>query len=98
MSKLKTPDAVMVTADIEGVMEPQQAQLPKAITALWETMRTLPLGNYQYEAFDYFFGEGAEQRVQQAIEQDGELQLTFRLEGELRSVRIAPVHKLARVR
>ncbi len=104
MSRLKgpsdvtAPDTLMVTADIEGVMAPQQASLPNAVAALWEALRTLPMGNHQYEAFGYFFGEGVEQRVRQAFTLDGELQLTLRLEGVIRSVRIVPVDKLARVR
>ncbi len=98
MSKLMAPDALMVTADIEGVMEPQQVPLPQAIVLLWEALRALPLGAVQYGAYEYFFGDGVEQRVLTAIQQDGWLNLTFRLEGELRSVRIAPAVRTARVR
>ncbi len=87
----------MVTVSIEGVLKPVQKPLPQAVVLAWQTLRALPLGS-QYEAYRRFFGTGAQQRVREAFDQDGQLELTFQLEGELRSVRIEPVRQAARVR
>jgi hypothetical protein len=80
----------LVTAEIEGYLEPVQVPLDQALDLLWATMRDLPIGDFQYGAYEIFFGPGVEGRVQEAIEQDGRLQLTFAMEDRLHSLTVAP--------
>jgi hypothetical protein len=80
----------LVTAEIEGYLEPIQVPLDRALDMLWTTLRALPIGNLQYGAFGHFFGVGVEGRVQDAIEQDGRLQLTFAMEDRLHSLTVTP--------
>lgn len=88
--------AVMVTASVEGVMEPVQLPLPEAISTLWRALRDLHLGGHQYEAYRYFFGEGVEQRVLKALEEHQRMDLAFRLGGDIRLVRISLAEPAAR--
>lgn len=91
MSTPPTPTlpAVMVTASIEGEMEPVQLPLPEAIRALWHVLRELHLGGHQYEAYRYFFGDGVEQRILKALEEHRRMDLAFRLGGAIRLVQIS---------
>ncbi|MFF1873614.1 hypothetical protein [Kitasatospora herbaricolor] len=83
-----------VTVEIEDIAEPATfSRLPDAVAALWEALRVLPLGWTQYEAYRRFLGPGAVRRVEESIERDGELSLSFRLAGRLHLVRIAPAHR-----
>jgi len=76
---------------IEDVTEPHTfVQLPDALSALWESLRALPLGNTQYEAYRFFFGEGAVERVEQFLARDGRLSLTFTMAGRAHEVRVSP--------
>ncbi|GAA3024864.1 hypothetical protein GCM10020229_75470 [Kitasatospora albolonga] len=70
------------TVEIEDVTAPAVfARLPDALAALWEALRVLPLGWTQYEAYRYFLGPGAVDRVTESLERDGELRLSFAMGG-----------------
>ena len=85
-----------VTVEIEDVTEPAQfADLATAVTALWNSLRALPLGNYQYEAYREFFGGGAE-RVDEFLQRDGELTLCFAMAGRSHAVKVRPVARTLR--
>jgi hypothetical protein len=88
----------LVTAEIEGFLEPVQVPLDRALDMLWTTMQALPLGNLQLKAYGHFFGVGVEGRVQEAIEQDGRLQLTFAMEDRLHSLTVTPAVSPQRAR
>lgn len=88
----------LVTAEIEGFLEPIQVPLDQALDMLWTTLRALPLGNLQLKAYGHFFGDGVEGRVQDAIQQDGRLQLTFAMEDRLHSLTVAPADESRRAR
>ncbi|MFE2912800.1 hypothetical protein [Kitasatospora indigofera] len=81
----------LVTLEIEGLVEPVALPLTEALTRLWDELKLLPLGANQLEAYRHFLRAGAEERVRAAIEQDGMLQLSFALDGEIRLVRATPV-------
>ncbi|WP_371479408.1 hypothetical protein [Kitasatospora sp. NBC_00315] len=82
-----------VTVEIEDITPPATfGRAADAVAALWEAMRVLPLGWTQYEAYRYFLGPGAVARIEESIERDGELSLTFRMAGRLHSVRVTPAH------
>ncbi|MER5641205.1 hypothetical protein ABT095_30180 [Kitasatospora sp. NPDC002227] len=86
--KPRTPGAP-VTVCIEGITAPASfAHLADALAALWEALRVLPLGWNQYEAYRYFFGPGAVERVEAFLERDGELTLSFAMAGETYAVRL----------
>jgi hypothetical protein len=71
-----------VTVSIEGITEPATfTHLPDALAALWDALRVLPLGWTQYEAYRYFFGPGAVERVTTFLDRDGELTLSFAMGG-----------------
>lgn len=78
-----------VTVEIEDITQPAHfSNLPDALAALWESLRVLPLGTVQYDAYRYFFGEGAEQRVRDLMRQRGEMSLAFALAGRSHAVRV----------
>ncbi|MDH6129657.1 hypothetical protein [Kitasatospora sp. GP82] len=80
-----------VTVSIEDITAPATFnQLSDALVALWEALRVLPLGWTQYQAYRYFFGPGAEQRVAEFLERDGELTLSFTMAGRSHAVRVVP--------
>jgi hypothetical protein len=80
-----------VTVEIEDIAAPATfSHLPDAIAALWQALRVLPLGWNQYEAYRHFLGTGAAERIEESIERDGELSLTFRMAGRLHSVWVRP--------
>ncbi|OKI16653.1 hypothetical protein A6A07_11645 [Streptomyces sp. CB03911] len=83
-------DDRLVTLEIEGLVEPVALPLPEALARLWDELRPLPLGRLQLEAYRHFLRAGAEERVRAAIAQDGMLQLSFALNGEIRLVRATP--------
>lgn len=64
------------------------AHLPDALAALWEALRVLPLGWTQYEAYRYFFGAGAVERVNEFLDRDGELTLSFAMGGRSHLVQL----------
>jgi len=79
------------TVAIEGVTEPATfTRLDDAVEATWQSLRRLPLGSHQYEAYREFFGDGAVERVQRFLERDRELTLSFTMAGEPHAVRITP--------
>lgn len=81
-----------VTVTIEGIADPARfTRLQDALPAIWESLRRLPLGSHQYEAFREFFGEGAVERVEKFLQRDGMLTLTFVMAGQPHAVRITPV-------
>ncbi|MFG2821714.1 hypothetical protein ACGFX4_20065 [Kitasatospora sp. NPDC048365] len=78
--------------EIEGITEPATfSRLPEALSALWAALRVLPLGWTQYEAYRYFFGEGSAERVKTFLDRDGQLSLSFQLEGRAHAVHVRPV-------
>lgn len=81
-----------VTVEIEGVAPPAYfANLEAAVAAIWRSLRELPLGWNQYDAYrDFFDTEGAVDRVQSFLERDRELTLSFTMAGEPHAIRIIP--------
>ncbi|MFD7645892.1 hypothetical protein ACFV4P_35250 [Kitasatospora sp. NPDC059795] len=78
-------------ASIEGITETTSfASLADALASLWGTLRTLPLGWTQYEAYRYFFGPDAAQRTEGFLARDGHLLLSFVLLGHNRQIRVVP--------
>ncbi|GAA2135615.1 hypothetical protein GCM10009760_14360 [Kitasatospora kazusensis] len=79
-----------VVVEIEGVMAPTEfKKLGDAVAAVWESLRPLPLGWTQYEAYRYFFDTpGAEERVTEFLERDRCLTLTFAIAGRSHYVRV----------
>ncbi|MFF2630558.1 hypothetical protein ACFVUN_32930 [Kitasatospora griseola] len=76
---------------IEGITESASfLSLADALASLWGTLRTLPLGWTQYEAYRYFFGPGAAQRTESFLLRDGHLLLSFVLLGQTRLIRVVP--------
>ncbi|MGW4379665.1 hypothetical protein [Kitasatospora sp. NPDC004531] len=76
---------------IEGLTEPASfLTLADALASLWGTLRTLPLGWTQYEAYRYFFGPDAAQRTEGFLARDGHLLLSFALLGTTRLIRVVP--------
>ncbi|MFJ1755798.1 hypothetical protein [Kitasatospora sp. NPDC088134] len=79
------------TVSIEDITEPASFRfLADALASLWSTLRTLPLGWTQYEAYRYFFGPGAADRTAAFLARDGQLRLTFVLLGRTRLLRVSP--------
>jgi hypothetical protein len=77
--------------EIEDVMGPATVSgLPDAVTTLWDSLRALPLGNLQYEAYREFLGEGAVERVEEFLQRDGELMLCFAMDGRSHAVKVRP--------
>ncbi|WP_457031759.1 hypothetical protein [Kitasatospora sp. P5_F3] len=81
-----------VTVSIEGVTEPATFKhLPDALAALWESLRALPLGAVQADAYRYFLTRpDAVERVTEFLTRDGRLDLTFALAGRCHLVSVAP--------
>ncbi|GAA2238343.1 MULTISPECIES: hypothetical protein [Kitasatospora] len=81
-----------VTVSIEDIAAPATfARLPVALAALWESLRALPLGHTQAEAYrDFLTRPDAAERVQEFLDRDGCLMLSFAMSGRHHSVRIAP--------
>ncbi|RKE21325.1 hypothetical protein [Streptomyces sp. TLI_171] len=79
------------TVSIEDITAPATfLSLAHALGSLWETLRTLPLGWTQYEAYRYFFGPGATTRADAFLARDGQLTLGFALLGRTRLIRVTP--------
>ncbi|WP_371484758.1 hypothetical protein [Kitasatospora sp. NBC_00315] len=81
------------TVEIEDVTLPATfTRLPDALAALWSSLRALPLGAQQYDAYQYFLTRpNAAEHVAGYIEQDGELALSFRMEDRVHAVWVRPV-------
>ncbi|WP_344467594.1 hypothetical protein [Kitasatospora kazusensis] len=91
----RTPASVgegPVTVEIGGVTGPATfARLPDALAALWQSLRPLPLGAVQYDAYEYFLNRpDSSERVAEFLKRDGELQLTFAMGGVTHVVRVRP--------
>ncbi|MCX5210715.1 hypothetical protein OG689_15705 [Kitasatospora sp. NBC_00240] len=86
------PGAGAVIVEIEDVTAPARFQhLPDALAALWRSLRELPLGADQSDAFEYFLTRReAAARVHEFLVRDGSLTLTLRMDGRLHSVLIRP--------
>ncbi|MDH6579828.1 hypothetical protein [Kitasatospora sp. MAP5-34] len=80
------------TVEIEGVTDPAVfARLPDALAALWTTLRALPLGAVQADAYEYFLTRpNAAQRVAEFFERDGQLTLSFAMGGRSHAVWVSP--------
>ncbi|MFE3041062.1 hypothetical protein [Kitasatospora indigofera] len=81
-----------VVVEIEDICGPATfARLPEALSALWDSLRLLPLGAVQADAFSHFLTHAdVLDLVTESIRRDGRLSLTFRLNGRLHSVRVSP--------
>ncbi|MFD7984182.1 hypothetical protein ACFRKE_13085 [Kitasatospora indigofera] len=97
MSRNSAPPPAPFTVEIEDVTPPATFEhLADALAALWSSLRTLPLGATQYDAYQYFLTRpNAVQRVTEHIDRDGELVLSFRMEGRLHAVRVSPARAQA---
>ncbi len=86
-------DGGPVVVEIEGVAGPATfGRLADALTAVWDSLRVLPLGAVQADAFGYFLTRpDAVECVAEFIRRDGLLSLTFALDGHRHQVRIRPV-------
>lgn len=88
-----------VTVEIENITRPAEfTSLASAVEALWGSLRALPLGWEQYQAYALFFGEGAVQRVESFLERDGQLTLSFGLAGTSHALHIRPSAPASRTR
>ncbi|MFJ9521605.1 hypothetical protein ACIRPK_25525 [Kitasatospora sp. NPDC101801] len=77
---MNTPGAF--TVSIEDIAAPATfTHLQDALNALWEALRVLPLGWNQFEAYRFFLGDGAVERVTEFLDRDGELTLSFAIGG-----------------
>ncbi|MCX5212580.1 hypothetical protein OG689_25390 [Kitasatospora sp. NBC_00240] len=92
MTRNSAPPPTPVTVEIEDVTPPAAFEhLADALAALWGSLRTLPLGATQHDAYQYFLTRpNAVQRVTEHLDRDGELVLSFRMEGRLHGVSIRP--------
>jgi hypothetical protein len=81
-----------VTVELTGITQPATfARIPDALSALWESMRALPLGQVQFLAYElYLTRPDAEQHVAERLTRQGELVLTFWLGDALHLLRINP--------
>ncbi|MDH6131168.1 hypothetical protein P3T37_000537 [Kitasatospora sp. MAA4] len=75
------PWAGPVTVEISGITDPATFnRLPDALTALWESMRALPLGELQHDWFGcYLTRPDAVQRVAENLGRNGDVTLSFAL-------------------
>ncbi|BAJ30925.1 MULTISPECIES: hypothetical protein [Kitasatospora] len=79
------------TVGIAEITEPTSfLTLAPALSSLWQTLRTLPLGWTQFEAYRYFFGPGATGRTEEFLARDGRLRLSFALLGRTRLISVLP--------
>ena len=80
------------TVEVEGVTGPATfTHLPDALAALWTTLRALPLGAVQADAYEYFLTRPeAAERVAEFLQRDGQLTLSFAIGGHLHAVRLHP--------
>ncbi|MGK4582695.1 hypothetical protein [Kitasatospora sp. HPMI-4] len=83
-----------VVVEIEGITGPATfTRLPDALAALWESLRLLPLGALQADAFRYFLTRpDAAERTLEFLRRDGGLNLAFTLDGQPHTVRLRPHH------
>jgi len=80
-----------VTVEIEDItMLAHFPDLAAAAAALWESLRALPLGNVQYEAYREFLGAGVVERIEEFLQRDGELTLSFAMAGRSHAVWVRP--------
>ncbi|MGE7433481.1 hypothetical protein [Kitasatospora sp. NPDC001175] len=79
-----------VTVEIEDITEPATfGRLSDALAAAWESMRVLPLGVVQADAFRYFLTRpDAAEHAAEFIRRNGRLELTFAMSGRSHAVRI----------
>ncbi|WP_441250547.1 hypothetical protein [Kitasatospora sp. McL0602] len=79
-----------VTVEIEGVTGPATfPDLAAAVGALWQSLRVLPLGSEQFEAYKVLLGgPDAVERVSEFLERSGRLDPTFTMSGRTHSVHV----------
>ncbi|MFG2821696.1 hypothetical protein ACGFX4_19975 [Kitasatospora sp. NPDC048365] len=77
--------------EIEGITALAEfSRLDDAVSAVWNSVRALPIGHTQYAAYEVFFGDGAVDRVQDLFKRHGEVRLSFRLCDRSHSIVIRP--------
>ncbi|MGE7435209.1 hypothetical protein [Kitasatospora sp. NPDC001175] len=88
-------DGGPVVVEIEDVCGPATFErLPDALSALWGSLRLLPLGAVQADAFRYFLTRPqAADHVAEFIRRDGRIDLAFAMDGRSHYVRIRPADK-----
>ncbi|MFF1903494.1 ATP-binding protein [Kitasatospora sp. NPDC058218] len=81
-----------VVVEIEGVTVPATfGRLPDAIAAVWDSLRVLPLGAVQYDAFGHVLsGPGAAERAARVIRREGGLTMSFAMDGRAHLVSVRP--------
>ncbi|MFD0261601.1 hypothetical protein ACFVH7_25420 [Kitasatospora indigofera] len=81
-----------VVVEIEDVSGPSTfVELSEALAALWESLRPLPMGAVQAEAFRHFLTRpDALDLVTESIRRDGRLSLSFRMNDRLHAVWVSP--------
>ncbi|GAA2275209.1 MULTISPECIES: hypothetical protein [Kitasatospora] len=85
---MPTSTEARIVVEIEDITAPATfSRLSDALAALWASLRELPLGWQQHEAYRYFLGEGAEQRVEDHLAR-GEMVLSFAMAGRSHLVRV----------
>ncbi|MFJ9950323.1 ATP-binding protein [Kitasatospora sp. NPDC091207] len=82
-----------VVVEIEGITVPATfGRLPDALTAVWDSLRVLPLGAVQYDAFGHVLsGPEAVGRAARMIRREGGLILSFAMNGRAHLVSVRPV-------
>ncbi|MGK4581027.1 hypothetical protein [Kitasatospora sp. HPMI-4] len=85
-----------VVVEIEDVCGPATFdRLPVALSALWDSLRLLPLDAVQSDAFRHFLTRPeAVEQVREFIRRDGRLVLAFDMNGRSHYVRIRPADKV----
>ncbi|WP_457028579.1 hypothetical protein [Kitasatospora sp. P5_F3] len=90
MDLLTRGTTIGFTVSIEDVTHPARfSRLADALIALWGSLRELPLGATQADAYQvYLTGPEAEQRVAEQLESCGAIALTFEMAGRSHLVEI----------
>ncbi|MEV6979038.1 ATP-binding protein [Kitasatospora sp. NPDC093806] len=82
-----------VVVEIEGITCPATfGRLPDALAAVWDSLRVLPLGAVQYDAFGHVLsGPGAVDRAARVIRREGGLSLSIAMNGRAHLVSVRPL-------
>lgn len=91
--KSRTSEDSPVVVEIQGITAPATfRRLPDAVMAVWESLRALPLGSTQYEAYKFFMTRpDAVERINEFLDRDGQLDLSFSLDNCSHAVRFRRV-------
>lgn len=97
MTRNEVGPAGAVTVEIQGVTAPATfPNLLAAVDAVWESLRALPLGSDQYEAYKLLLGgPDAVERVARLMERDGRFEVAFTMAGRSHLVRVGPPDDVA---